>query len=57
LDCCDDQDANATAKVVAKQIEADIPSAPVRRHVEVLNEDRDKVSKVPVRKDTSGKAT
>jgi hypothetical protein len=57
LDCRDDQDANAKAKVIAKHIEAEIPTAPVQRHVEVLNEDRDKVAKVPVRTDTNAKAT
>jgi hypothetical protein len=56
LDCRDDHDANAKAKIIAKQIEEDIPTAPVQRHVEVLNEDRDKVAKVPVRTDTNGKA-
>jgi hypothetical protein len=56
LECRDDHDANAKAKIIAKQIEADIPTAPVQRHVEVLNEDRDKVAKVPVRTDTNGKA-
>jgi hypothetical protein len=35
---------------------ADIPTAPIQRHVEVLNEERDKVAKVPVRTDTNGKA-
>jgi hypothetical protein len=43
--------------LIAKQIEVDIPTAPVQRHVEVLNEERDKVAKVPVRTDTDGKAT
>jgi hypothetical protein len=57
LDCRDDQDANMKAKIIAKQIEADIPAAPVQRHVEVLNEDRAKVAKVPVRTDTKGEAT
>jgi hypothetical protein len=57
LDCRDDHGANATAKIIAKQIEADIPTAPVQRHVEVLNEERDKVAKVPVRTDTNGKAS
>jgi hypothetical protein len=47
LECRDDHDANAKAKIIAKQIEVDIPTAPVQRHVEVLNEDRDKVAKVP----------
>lgn len=42
---------------IAKQIEADIPKVPVQRHVEVLNEERDRVSKVPVRTDTNGKAS
>jgi hypothetical protein len=55
--CRDDHDANAKAKIIAKQIEVDIPAAPVQRHVEVLNEERDKVAKVPVRPDTNGKAT
>jgi hypothetical protein len=54
LDCRDDQDANAKAQIIAKQIEADIPTAPVQRHVEVLNEGRDKVAKVPVRTETNG---
>jgi hypothetical protein len=54
LDCRDDQDADAKAKIIAKQIETDIPTAPVQRHVEVLNEERDKVAKVPVRTDTTG---
>jgi len=49
LDCRDDHDANAKAKIIAKQIEVDIPATPIQRHVEVLNEDRDKVAKVPVR--------
>jgi hypothetical protein len=58
LDCRDDRDANANAKakIIAKHIEAEIPTAPVQRHVEVLNEDRNKVAKVPVRTDTDGKA-
>jgi hypothetical protein len=43
-------------KIIAKQIEKDIPTAPVERHVEVLNEDRDRVSKVPVRTDFNGSA-
>jgi hypothetical protein len=34
-----------------------IPTAPVQRHVEVLNEDRDKVAKVPVGTDTNGNAS
>jgi hypothetical protein len=55
LDCRDDRDANAKAKN-AKHIEAEIPTAPVQRHVEVLNEDRNKVAKVPSRTDTDGKA-
>jgi hypothetical protein len=55
LDCRDDRDANAKAKIIAKQIEADIPTAPIERHVEVLNEERDKVAKLPVRTDTNGK--
>jgi hypothetical protein len=49
--CRDDQDAKA--KIIAKQIEVDIPTASVQRHVEVLDEDRAKVSKVPVRTDTT----
>ena len=53
LDCRDDQDANAKAKIIAKQIEEDIPTAPVKRYVEVLNEGRDKVAKVPVKTDTT----
>jgi hypothetical protein len=57
LDCRDDRDASAKAKIIAKQIEQDIPAAPVQRHVEVLDEDRAKVTKVPVRTDTSGKST
>jgi hypothetical protein len=57
FDCRDDQDAKTKAKIIAKQIEADTPAAPVQRHVEVLNEDRAKVSKVPVRTDTKGEAT
>ena len=56
LNCRDDRDANAKAKIIAKHIEAEIPTAPVQRHVEVLNEDRNKVAKVPVRTDTNGKA-
>jgi hypothetical protein len=56
LDCRDDHDANAKAKIIAKQIEAEIPEAPVQRHVEVLNEERAKVAKVPVRTDTTCKA-
>jgi hypothetical protein len=56
LDCRDDHDANAKAEIIAKQIEVDIPAAPVQRHVEVLNEDRAKVAKVPVRTDTNGNA-
>jgi hypothetical protein len=56
LDCRDDQDAHAKAKVIAKHIEAELPAAPVQRHVEILNEDRDKISKVSVRTDTNGKA-
>jgi hypothetical protein len=51
-----DQRLEARA-IIAKQIEVDIPTAPVQRHVEVLNEERDKVVKVPVRTDTDGKAT
>jgi hypothetical protein len=58
LDCRDDHDVNAKAKIIAKQIEVEVPTAPVQRHVEVLNEERDKVAKgVPVRTDTDGKAT
>jgi hypothetical protein len=56
LECRDDHDANAKAKIIAKQIEVDIPTAPVQRHVEVLNEDRDKVAKVPARTDANDKA-
>jgi hypothetical protein len=56
LDCRDDGDATAKAKIIAKRIEAETPTAPVQRHVEVLNEDRDMVAKVPVKTDTSGKA-
>jgi hypothetical protein len=57
LDCRDDHDANAKAKakIITKHIEAEIPEAPVQRHVEILNEERDKVAKVPVR--TDGKAS
>jgi hypothetical protein len=44
-------------KIIAKQIATDIPAAPVQRHVEVLNEDRDEVAKVPVRTDTIDKAS
>jgi hypothetical protein len=55
LDCRDDHDAKA--KIIAKHIEAEIPTAPVQRHVEILNEDREKVAKVPVRTDTNGEAT
>ena len=57
LDCRDDQDANAKAKIIAKQIEVDIPIAPVQRHVEVPDQERAKVSKVPVRTDTKGEPT
>jgi hypothetical protein len=57
LECRDDHDANAKAKIIAKHIEAEIPEAPVQRHVEILNEVRDKVAKVPVRTDTNGKAS
>jgi hypothetical protein len=56
LDCRDDHDANAKAEIIAKQIEMDIPAAPVQRHIEILNEERDKVAKVPVRTGTYGKA-
>jgi hypothetical protein len=56
LDYRDDGDATAKAKIIAKRIEADTPTAPVQRHVEVLNEDRDMVAKVPVGTDTNGKA-
>jgi hypothetical protein len=55
--CRDDHDAKAKAKIIAKQIEVDISAAPVQRHVEVLNEEHDKVAKVPVRPDTNRKAT
>jgi hypothetical protein len=55
-DCRDDRDANAKARIIAKQIEAEIPTAPIQRHVEVLNEERDKVAKEPVRTDTTCKA-
>jgi hypothetical protein len=41
---------------IAKQIEVNIPTARVQRHVDVLNEDRDKVAKVRVRTDTNGQA-
>jgi hypothetical protein len=57
LDCRDDHDANAKAKIIAKHIEAETSAAPVLRHVEVLNEDRDKIAKVQVRTDTNGKAS
>jgi hypothetical protein len=52
LDCRDDQDAQAKAKIIAKQVGDETPSHPIPRHVEVLDEDRAKVSKVPVRADT-----
>jgi hypothetical protein len=48
LDCRDDLDANAKAKIIAEHIESEIPEAPVQRHVEILNEERDKVAKVPI---------
>lgn len=56
LDCRGDRDASAKAKLIARHIEAEIPDAPVQRHVEVLNEERDKVAKVPVRTNTDGGA-
>jgi hypothetical protein len=55
LDCRDDEEANAKAKIIAKVIETEIPTAPVQRHVEVLDEGRAKVAKVPVRTDTRSK--
>jgi hypothetical protein len=57
LDCRDDQDAQAKAKIIAKQIGEEAPAPPVPRHVEVLDADRAKVSKVPVRADTDDERT
>jgi hypothetical protein len=51
LDCRDDQDAQAKAKIIAKQVGEEAPTPHVPRHVEVLDEDRAQVSKVPVRPD------
>jgi hypothetical protein len=53
LDCRDDQDAQAKASIIAKLVANEAPAAPVPRHVEVLDEDRARVSKVPVRPEKS----
>jgi hypothetical protein len=47
LDCSDDDEAIAKAKVIALQISEDT-SAEGQRHIAVLNSERQEVSKVPV---------
>jgi hypothetical protein len=49
LDCRDDADAEAKAKVIARELARDAPRACVPRRILVLNDEGDEVSIVPVR--------
>jgi hypothetical protein len=51
LDCSDDRDAEAKAKIIARQIATDVPPVSRRRHIAVLDEDGNQVSIVPVSMD------
>ena len=48
LACIDDNDAIAKAKVIALQVGLDVPSRDSTRHIVVLNDAGDEVSKVPI---------
>jgi hypothetical protein len=48
LDCSDYQDAEAKARIIARQIARDAPAAAQPRHIAVLDEDRNEISTVPV---------
>jgi hypothetical protein len=48
LDCREDQEAKIHARIIARQIAMDAPGSIQRRHVAVLDEDRQEIGKVPV---------
>ena len=47
LECRDDEEATAHARTIAHQIAADAPGSS-RRHIVVINDDRQEVGAVPV---------
>jgi hypothetical protein len=53
LDCSDDDDAIAKAKVIALQISEETSRAEGQRRIAVLDSERQEVSKVPVHPSTS----
>jgi hypothetical protein len=55
LDCRDDADAEAKAKVIAQELSRDAPRAHVPRRILVLNDEGDEVSIIPVRKNHGGR--
>jgi hypothetical protein len=48
LDCRDDLDAEAKARIIARQIASDAPPSIVPRHIEILDEAGKPISIVPV---------
>lgn len=48
LDCHDDLDAEAKAKIIAHQIATDAPPVAQPRHIAIVDEDGNQVSIVPV---------
>jgi hypothetical protein len=54
LDCRDDQDAEAKARIIARQIAQDAPPVLGPRNITVLDEDGNQVSIVPVATGAAG---
>lgn len=52
LDCRNDEDAFRKGTAIAQQIAQDAPNS-AGRHVEILNENKEKVGEVPVRTPSS----
>jgi hypothetical protein len=48
LDCSDDADALAKAKVIAFHISEETPRSEVQRYVSVLDAERSEISNIPV---------
>lgn len=48
MNFANDEDAIARAKVLAIQVSLDTPKVDPKRHIAVLNQDGDEVSRVPV---------
>jgi hypothetical protein len=55
LDCSDDDDAIAKAKLIATQISQDAPKQAGQRHIAILNSDRAEVFKIPVYEDAASR--